>query len=245
ELSAGSGNSYAIPHGVTALRKDGAVWLTAGTSDVLVARSKANPEGKLRNASQMIFSFKTEKSQTRVYTRDDLKVLQAAGTDIYNPQDKEYGWMINLAPERRGESAEYVSAKPLVSGGVIYVPTFVEKKINVTDPDMLCDISPRTYGEARLYALRADSGAPYWDASVGRFSSITGIKITGFSSSSQGGKKSIVATYDNLTGKEPVIDKKIGAKNVKELSSLIIDLPKQSTMNMKPGQDMIYYWIKE
>jgi hypothetical protein len=244
ELSAGKDNSYAIPHGVTALRKDGAVWLSGGTSNILVSAGTANPEGTLRNKSQMIFSFKTEKSQKRVYTRNDRKVLNAAGTDVYGPQDQERGWMINLAPARAGESAEYVSAKPLVAGGVIYIPTFVEKKVNVTDPDLLCGISPRTYGETRLYALRVDSGAPRWGGG-GRFSVIDGIKITGFSASLQGGKKRIVATYDNLTGKEPNIDKQIGARNINELSSFTIEIPKQAAVNMEPGEDVLYYWMKD
>jgi type IV pilus assembly protein PilY1 len=245
ELSAGSGNSYAIPHGITALRKDNAIWLSGGTADIPVTRDHAHPDGKLYNASQMIFSFKTEQSQTSVYTRNDLKVLRADETDVYNPEDAGHGWMINLAQARQGKSAEYVSAKPLVAGGVIYIPTFVEKKINITNPDILCNFSPRTYGEARLYALHADSGAPYWGEPVGRFSTIDGIKITGFSSSNQGGKTRIVATYDNLTGREPEIDKRLGAKNVKELSSFMIDQPTQSTVNMEPGQDMIYYWKKD
>jgi hypothetical protein len=193
----------------------------------------------------MIFSFKTDKSQTSVYTRNDLKVLKAVGTDTYTPQDAERGWMINLAPARGSEAAEYVSAKPLVTGGVLYVPTFVEKKINVTDPDILCSVSPRTYGETRLYAVYTNSGAPYWGGTVGRFSTIEGMKITGFSSLIQGGKRRIVATYDNLTGKEPEIDKRLGAKNISEISSFMIDAPNQGTVNMKPGQDMIYYWMKD
>jgi hypothetical protein len=210
-----------------------------------VTRNAAYPTGRLRNASQMIFSFKTDKSQTSVYTRNDLKVLKAVGSDTYNPQDKEHGWVINLAPARGNEAAEYVSAKPLVTGGVLYVPTFVEKKINVTDPDILCNISPRTYGETRLYAVYANSGAPYWGGTVGRFSAIAGMKITGFSSFIQGGKRRIVATYDNLTGNEPEIDKRLGAKNISEISSFMIDPPSQGTVNMKPGQDVIYYWMKE
>jgi hypothetical protein len=245
ELSAGSMNSYAIPHGVTASRIDESVWLSGGTADILVARNNAYSDGKLRNASQMIFSFKTEKSQTSVFTRNDLKTLRAVGSDVYNTGDAKGGWMINLAPAGRSESAEYVSAKPLVAGKVIYIPTFVEKKINVTNPDMLCEISPRTYGETRLYAVYVNSGAPYWGAVVGRFSSIEGIKITGLSSSTQGGKKRIVATYDNLTGKAPNIDKRLDAKNINELSTFIFDAPTQGEVNMKPGEDILYYWMKE
>jgi hypothetical protein len=245
ELSSGSGNSYAIPHGVTASRIDGSVWLAGGTADILVTRNAANPDGKLRNASQMIFSFRTEKSQTSVYTRNDLKNLKAVGTDTYNPGDTERGWVINLAPAGRGEFAEYVSAKPLVTGGVIYIPTFVEKKTKVTNPDLLCDSSPRTSGESRLYAVRVNSGAPYWGDAVGRFSAIEGIKITGFSSSIQGGKRSIVATYDNLSGKEPIIDQRIGATNINEISTFTIEAPKQDKVNMEPGQDVIYYWMKD
>jgi hypothetical protein len=248
ELSSqGGGNSYAIPHGVTAVRKDDSIWLAGGTADIAVTRTPKYLNGKLENASQMIFSFKTEKSQTDVYTRNDLKVLKASGNDVYIPGDPERGWMINLedADKNAGKSAEYVSAKPLVTGGVIYIPTFVEKRINVTDPNTLCDISPRTYGEARLYAVYVDSGARYWGEAVGRFTSIGGIKITGFSVSTSGGKRRIVATYDNLTGQEPAIDDGIGATNVRELSSFLLDAPVQSAVNMKPGQDMIYYWLKE
>jgi hypothetical protein len=245
ELVSGLGNSYAIPHGVVALRKTDDVWLAGGTSDISVTRSAANPNGKLINASQMIFSFKTDRTQTKVYTRNDLKALKAVGTDVLSPGDAERGWVINLAPAGRGEFAEYVSAKPLVTGGVLYIPTFTEKKITVTNPDVLCESSPRTQGDTKLYAVYLDSGAPYWGKSVGRFSTIPGIKITGFSSSNQGGKKRITATYDNLTGKEPEIDKRIGASNINELSTFTIDAPSQSAVNMAPGQDMIYYWRKE
>jgi hypothetical protein len=245
DLSAGSENSYAIPYGVTVLKKDDAVWLSGGTSDILIARTSENPEGKVRNASQMIFSVKTEGSQTSVRTRDDLKTLQANGNDVLAPGDKEHGWKINLAPARRGESAEYVSAKPLVAGGVMYIPTFVEKKINVTNPDVLCTMSVRTYGEARLYAVNVETGAPHWNKSAGRFSTIDGIKITGFSSTIQGGKRRIVATYDNLTGREPDIDAQINATNINELSSIMIDLPSKSEINMVPGEDMLLYWMKE
>ncbi|MDR1137026.1 MAG: hypothetical protein LBK91_01770, partial [Synergistaceae bacterium] len=244
-LTAGSVNSYAIPYGVAASKIDDSIWLSGGTSDILVMRSAVNQDGKLHNASQMIFSFKTKKSQTNVITRNDLKPLRADGTDSYTPEDTSRGWRINLKPARADESAEYVSAKPLVAGNVMFIPTFAERKINVTDPDILCDISPRTYGDARLYAVYVDSGLPYWEGSVGRFSKISGIKITGFSSVTRGGKQHIVATYDNLLGRKPKIDEKIQARELDELSSFVIDAPIESTVNMRPGQDMLYYWMKE
>ncbi|MDR2779560.1 MAG: hypothetical protein LBB28_00380, partial [Synergistaceae bacterium] len=246
--SSASTNSYAIPHGVTAVRKNGWVWLAGGTANIIVTRDDTKyPDGRLENASQMIFSFKTDKSQTDVYTRNDLKVLKAIGEDIYTIEDPEHGWMINLekGDKSAGKSSEYVSAKPIVTGGVIYIPTFVEQKIDVTDPNTLCNLSPRGSGEARLYAVYVDSGARYWGEAVGRFTAIPGIKITGFSISYSGGKRRITASYDNLTGEEPVIDERTGATDVGELSAFMIDAPFESTVNMEPGQDMIYYWMKE
>ena len=243
ELSSGLANSYAVPHGVTASRINGSIWLAGGTSDIYVTRnSKANPDGKLRNASQMIFSFKTEKSQSAVYTRDDLKALKADGRDVLAPGDTARGWRMDLLPAKGNNSAEYVSAKPLMVGRVMYIPTFVEKKMDITDPDALCDISPRTYGEARIYAVYTDSGAPYWDA-VGRFSVIDGIKITGLSAPTRRGRRRVTGIYDNLTGKVPNTDKVPGSEHIP--GTPIFHFDHNGGVNMKPGEDMIYYWIKE
>jgi hypothetical protein len=243
ELSSGLANSYAVPHGVTASRINGSIWLAGGTSDIYVTRnSKANPDGKLRNASQMIFSFKTEKSQSAVYTRDNLKALKADGRDVLAPGDTERGWRIDLLPAEGNNSAEYVSAKPLTVGRVMYIPTFVEKKMDISDPDALCDVSPRTYGEARIYAVYTDSGAPYWDA-VGRFSVIDGIKITGLSVSTRRGRRRVTGIYDNLTGKVPNTDKVPGSEHIP--GTPIFHFDHNGGVNMKPGEDMIYYWIKE
>jgi hypothetical protein len=255
-----SSKSYAAPFGLVADRVGRTMWLAGGTSNVPV-RKQSGGDGYITNGIQTLFAFATQPdSQSGVYTMDDLHMLKAT-TDNDPPYDstRYHGWMIPLSQEIRSQSgrvikyAEYVSAKPMLSGGVLFIPTFIPNGFTddeLKDPTLYCQGGLRTRGSARLYAIRLTDGTRWagfkYSASSGtaKYIEIANAKITGLSTSNRGSVTRGIVTIDKLsdaykadTNLSTVIDNKNDA-----LLSFVAPLP-PGGVNMEPGQNIIKYWI--
>jgi Tfp pilus tip-associated adhesin PilY1 len=241
-----STDSYSIPFGVQAAR-DGAgyAWISGGTSNLRTRNDGANPSGLLKNKSQMIFAFRTQSGHA-IYGAKDLKKLDDVAADSVltdaDLKDDKHGWKIDLPAASAGLSEEYVSAKPLLVNGILYVPTFQEGRINWTLESM-CSFGVRATGTSRLFVLDVTSGRGRW-SSGDKFATLEGAKITGISVSEYGKKKRIVVTYDNLSGGEVNL---AGAENdtqhVIPMSSFIFEAIGGGGINLDKGQNVVQYWV--
>jgi hypothetical protein len=244
-------NSYSIPHGVAAGRVGEHIWIAGGTSDVIAKVSGSLPDGVLSNESQMIFSFRTGGAQRRTLTRDDLKALSADDTSARAADDGGDGWYIPLADGGPGRLREYVSAKPLLVGRTLFVPTFIPKTVNPDDMDV-CAAVRTLYGDSNLYALDIETGAPcLWGARRGgkteKYVSLPGVKLTGITRSSIGGKDSLILTVDSLSGElDPSRTGQEIIKNVAGSNVLLeLELPSPGgSVNLDSGNNVILYWIR-
>jgi Tfp pilus tip-associated adhesin PilY1 len=239
---------YAIPYGVQLSIVYGRIWLTGGTADLKVKINDTYPTGVLSNESQMIFAFRTAREQEEVYSAGDLKPL-VGSNDVFGDSDLaagKHGWKIDLLPKTATLGAEYVSAKPLVTNGVVYIPTFMEEKVVWTD-DQICEAGSRISGDSRLYVMDVASGRAKWPS--GKFALLNGAKITSITLSTRGKKRRIVVTYDKLTDADfddGSLAGAQGAQHVKEMSSFFFDeFGGGSGVNLENNQNVIQYWLQK
>jgi hypothetical protein len=240
EASKSSASGYALPFGVQLMIQDDYTWIAGGTSDLRGKKSGAYPTGVLQNAGQMIFAFRTGKGEG-VYGTDSLKNVSGSAL-LASDYEDYHGWKIPLTSSQ-GYGAQYVSAKPLAVNGVLYVATFMEKKISTDNASQLCDSrASRIDGTARLYVLDLMSGGAKWRA--GQYATMNGAKITGITLSTQGKRQRIVITYDKLREKVN-LDGAEGAARLDDLNAFVLPLlsPGGGT-NLSDGQNVIQYWLK-
>jgi hypothetical protein len=208
---AGSEKSYAMPHGVAVLRQsNGSVlWIAGGTSDIKVKKAAMgdNGEGILENERQMIFSFMTNSAQTKPYTRDDFKQLDPENpADIFsiNSENSKSGWHFPLREAGQNDFPEYVSAKPVLINGTLFIATF--KRQNKTQPEdsSRCEPDRVLDGESRLYAVDIRTGKPTtWTGVDGhtptKYETFKHVKIAGITDLAKGGKGKLMIHYDILS----------------------------------------------
>jgi hypothetical protein len=246
-------SNYAIPYGILPALSNGRLWLAGGTSDLRVKISSAFPKGVIENKEQLIFAFRINSDlgsvgSEPVYNRSNLQVLSAdAALSVFDPNHadttKRGGWMIKLKPQSGNSSAEYVSAKPILSGGILYIATFIERKI-ITNSATICQYSARTVGDARLYAIDVNTGGAYW--SEHKYTELNGAKITGLTLSSQGSRHRIVITYDKLQNDPLGFSHAVGEQHFEEMNSFVIDAAAGGGIPpLDPGQNIMDYWIKK
>jgi hypothetical protein len=257
-----SAANYAIPFGVIPYKNVADTWLAGGTSNLFTKKSDGD-DGRIANASQMIFSFQTKPGeQTSVRTRSSLQDMKATkdGDPEYNA-GSHHGWRIPLALDkitngRITEYAEYVSAKSIISGGVLFIPTFVAKGFSeseLNDPAVFCAGNARAKGTARLYALNVIDGKRWedgdrsfdWHSSQSKFIEIKNAKITGLSISRGGSVSRGIVTVDKLGDMEADDNFSTLVENENDAILTFKLPPSGGGTSMKPGQNFIKYWISQ
>jgi hypothetical protein len=94
--------------------------------------------------------------------------LDEKGSDIVsNAEGLTHGWYIPLhaASPDSNYLDEYVTIRPILSGGNMYIATFMQKRItNIDDPSATCDETGGSFtGNSRLYAISLENGRGLWD----------------------------------------------------------------------------------
>jgi hypothetical protein len=208
--SKASTKSYAIPHGVVVgmQGQSNNLWLAGGTADIKVQKREAdsNDIGILRNDKQMIFSFMSNNDQSGPYTRDDFKYLDPGDKNsaFRLGEDGKTGWYSTLQEDGQNNFREYVSTKPLLINGTLFVATFIQKdKIIVEDPS-ICEPGRPLDGDSRLYAVDIATGKPTtWTGADGRtptkYETFEHVKIASLVDLAKGGKGKLMIRFDILS----------------------------------------------
>ncbi|MDR1020630.1 MAG: hypothetical protein LBL73_07725, partial [Synergistaceae bacterium] len=175
---------YSTPRGFCAGIENGKVWLGGGTANAAVKKSGKAPDGELKNDFQMIFGFCVPDADGTMIVRDDLKELDDTADTTLAPGDLQPGWYIRLRPGGQNTGEEYVTAKPVLVCGIMYIPTFRQtQRINTEKAADPCGVTRKVSGESRLYAVGIKTGGPaHWTdpathESV-KYITITDAKIT-------------------------------------------------------------------
>jgi Tfp pilus tip-associated adhesin PilY1 len=245
---------YAIPFGVQLAARGDYVWLSGGTTDLRGRISETYPAGVLNNTSQMIFAFRTERYKNDFHRESELKALNAESDDALNPDDLnkagKNGWKIPLRASSSGWGAEYVSARPLVSDGVLYIATFRENRSPAGSSKQLCETKggTRIDGESRVYVLDIESGGPIWATEEDKkYIRLEHAKITGITLSAQGKKSYVFLTYDKMSGGDVPLDLsgfKGKSIHLEEANSIVFPKIGGGVKNLKEGQNVVQYWLK-
>jgi Tfp pilus tip-associated adhesin PilY1 len=160
--------SYATPYGLAASYVNKKIWLGGGTSNVMTKISPDAPKGEIKNDFQMIFGLRVPDQKTDTLVRDeDLKKFEIPSEDkLESSETEQYsGWFFKLRPEEQNNGEEYVSAKPLMINGVMFIATFREMRRIDTSNSNPCGITRSVAGEARIYAVDIRTGAAgHWTA---------------------------------------------------------------------------------
>lgn len=255
---AGTSDSYSIPYGIVVNNKnDNVFWAAGGTSNV---GTRDNDSGKfandpqlLRNKRQMLFCFNvsTDLAGGQTLFRDGMELKTA--DDITPLPDGKRGWYMELEREDNtgvyGE--EYVSTQPAFLGGILYASTFIPQYVSTKGNELTCD-SGRITGKSRLYAMFMESGAPArWQKRGKKYLELEGIKITGFTHSTEGDVQTLLITYDVLNQEaadrsieealknEPTLTK---APNV-NLLSLLSEKLGFNKRDLNFDDSVILYWL--
>ncbi|MDR3332511.1 MAG: hypothetical protein LBT08_07775 [Synergistaceae bacterium] len=246
----GSSASYSVPYGVTLAKNKDTLWIAGGTADIPLARNSDNEWAEfLKNEKQLIFAF-TPDGLTKAAVRGrDWKNLAVssdqADKNSIMPGDAEKGWYLILEPgDNFGKHAEYVTAKPVISGGTLYVATFLGSDVSLEDATDYCG-SSGVAGDSRIYAVDLLSGAANKWTSGSKYLTLSNVKITGLTKSNLGKRERILVTYNKLGG-ELIYD--AGEKTVYRLESpnldaVVIDTGTEKGVTLEPGATVIYYWL--
>jgi outer membrane protein assembly factor BamB len=150
----------------------GGRWLFGGTSDLMVP--DFSEQRVLKNDEQYIFALnlgQVEKRTSPPTTSDliSLKYLLDPGyipsygvSEDQTPVPTDaLGWSLKLRPkmdhDRRPTDAEYVTSAPFLSGGVLYVSTFIPRTRKPGTQEH-CE----ALGDGRFYALDPMTGVSKW-----------------------------------------------------------------------------------
>jgi hypothetical protein len=237
-----SGNSYALPFGLDLGFVKGRLWVAGGTSNVGGKKSPTNPNdnGVIVNAAQYIFAYAASDNSGVYYRDTDWKELRGDDNSLLDVSagDTQSGWYIPLdaatdSGAQRGNLAEYVSAKPVIVQGILFIPTFIEYKhqknsATVTNPCTTRDIE----GKARLYAIDLSTGAGAGIFNE-KFKEYEGTEIAGLTVTEDG----LLAGFTELANYVEPEGKLEGESYIE------IQLPHDSPgVNLKSGDSAINYW---
>jgi hypothetical protein len=196
--------SYALPLGVAlgSRLNRGEEWVAGGTSNVGTKGKTVNNDTMIRNEDQSIFCFKMPELWYSASPNYGIsKRGQWTSIDADDPDDvmalDARGWYIPLKTANASYDAEYVTTRPEMINGKLYIATFQEEKF-AYNGNAPCDTGQKN-GLARLYTLSVDTGrAATWDR--GKYLDFKGIKITGFTRSEKGKKETLRVHYARLNG---------------------------------------------
>jgi hypothetical protein len=159
------------------------------------------------------------------------------------------GWYIKL--DRIRGFDEYVSAKPMLIGDMLLVPTFTTTKFDLAGAADICKATTKMLtGYSRIYALNLkDGAASFWVSQDSRkktkYIQLDGLKITGMTKVDNNGKTSVLASFDDLDeGKRKDTGQK-AVSFVDGFNAISIAMPPASApINVSSGDTVIYYWSK-
>ena len=183
DLTAG----YSIPLGLATGGSSGTQYIGGGTANALRADPpKTDPPDEdnqhLLNKSQMIFAFAMPDIAAeggKKSERDDWAQLSADDAAGSNPAEFN-GWYIPLREADTSYFEEYVTTRPVLSGGKLYVATFMQEKIDHNSSG-ICETGGSFMGKSRLYAISLENGgAALWsDGGDGKkkYLEFDGVKI--------------------------------------------------------------------
>ncbi|MDR1137336.1 MAG: hypothetical protein LBK91_03345 [Synergistaceae bacterium] len=275
-------DSRSIPHGLAVGGSRGYNWAAGGTADVQIPiqvpkkDDNSGDAGFLRNAEQLIFSFKLlkEKDQKSFFSRDknDFKRLDSEDPgSVYNPSDPNLsgdgahsGWYIPLR-KSHGSFDEYVSTKPIIVNGTLYVATFTRKNKILIDDDSskLCAATSRLIdGTSRLFAVDVATGAGNtWDPVNGKtpkYIEFKGVKIVGLTHMRGGGTIVMVDKFHKNNNFRDVVNSQSKFKSMTMTNggdaddpsdddssdfAPIPDPPDGGGKKLEPNMNVIQYWI--
>jgi hypothetical protein len=227
------------------------MWVAGGTADLRVPVSGG--DGAIGNEEQMIFAFRMSRSQNKTQIRDvDWKELTASSDIKDDPkltlgsEPGKSGWYVPLEPASgQNWMPEYVTAGPVLDDGILYVGTFLGKKIDIgSDTAGLCDAGTMT-GYSRLYAIDLKTGGARLWSDGAKYISLESVKITGLTLSARGRRKNLLVTYSDLPGGDET-KKNISEKIVEKITAMnviSVTLGDVNNASMPPESTVILYWL--
>jgi hypothetical protein len=248
--------SYSVPTGLMGgARKSSPnrLWMGGGTANAARADPPSEDEQQLANKSQMIFAFvMPDLADGHMTTRDDWSGLDPDdGASKIGDEDNGEGWYIPLRGAVPGQyKAEYVTTKPVLFGGNLYVATFREEIVGIGSQGA-CDTSALS-GASRLYAISLESGkSVMWGGGGKKYLEFGGLKFTSFTVSEKGGVTTLAAAYQALD--RPTAEQSAnGAANAEESVSKVEGMdaiairmiPGSSggNSNMAKDDGVVNYW---
>jgi hypothetical protein len=203
--AATSADIYSIPWGVAGgMDSESNVWLGGGTANAARADppSDSVDDQHLTNKSQMIFAFKmpdiTKPDAEKTLRGEWLELANIGGELSGEEKEKlKKGWYI---PLRVGDNInyrdEYVTMRPVLYGGSLYVATFMESIVNSGSPGACEESGLR--GTSRLYAISLKDGRPVFEPWGSGYLDFNDVIFTSFTLSEQGDKPILIARYRKL-----------------------------------------------
>ncbi len=255
-LNGSYNGNYAIPHGVALGIVNRSLWAAGGTADIYTVKPDDDDSGVIENTSQMIFAFNTAaKTNGTLYRKDDddngwVSVTSNDANAVL--ESGKNGWYIELdgANPMSMYDSEYVSAKPLVVDGILYIATFKPAKVNKEGASDPCG-RPDFHGVSRLYAVNIATAKGTWKNGE-KTVEFNDIRITGLTHSKLGKRESIVVTFDSLTDEGSNLETTIGGQDDMGISDLseaqkwfYKSLPPKSTLGPNDGKGVINYWLEQ
>ncbi|MDR1510576.1 MAG: hypothetical protein LBS53_13165 [Synergistaceae bacterium] len=242
-------DSYSIPWGLMGGSRGGSskLWVGGGTADALLANPPDRDRQNLPNKSQMIFAFvmpdlvEGEKSLRSGWTEINAEV---GGAKV---AANGKGWYIPLQKGNEGDKDEYVTTRPVLFGGNMYIATFMERKID-TKPGMCA--TDKLNGSSRLYAISLETGeSVLWNDGNTKYLQFDGIRITSFTISEKG-SDTLVAAYQVLDQKSANSDisehvsKEELLSKVGDLDALVIKMLEGGGggSGITSNDSMVNYW---
>jgi Tfp pilus tip-associated adhesin PilY1 len=250
---------YALPYGLCADfdKSNGNIWLGGGTSNVMLKAYKDEDINEVRdemkNDLQMIFGFRTKAvSAVTTHARDSFKNIKTSSNPEtftkLEPNDPQQGWYFKLLPESQNEGEEYVSAKPVVVEGMMFIATFREKERidteNAADP---CAVKRAVSGVARYYVLDIKTGeAALWTDEYGNlrpFIEINDAKIVNIGVRTTESAYYITALLDNLGNADHLLAFAGQKSTTTGANHIHTKITRVSNLLFLPNTTVINYWL--
>ncbi|MDR3281312.1 MAG: hypothetical protein LBT23_12480 [Synergistaceae bacterium] len=264
EIAQNTPKNYAAPMGLAVGMKGGYRWIAGGTSDIKVLKNADDnyESGWIRNEKQFIFAFKTGDAQTAPYTRDKLKALGISPDEVFNPNDPGpdgdslfKGWHMVLDDATVDAYREYVSARPVIVNGTLFVATFTRTdKTDAADSSVCTALGRAINGYSKLYAMDVSTGAGNTWLNNDKMIEFKGAKIVGLNSLVESGLGKLLISFDILDDAnniDDVIDNQPILNRVRDENNDIIpdfgtvDMPLGGgTFKMAPNISVLNFWLK-
>jgi hypothetical protein len=258
-------DSYSNPWGLMGGSRRGSsnLWVGGGTANAARADPPDDDTQHLYNKSQMIFAFLMPNiTDGKISVRGgmnrgtiegavDWAELSTENNTVSNTEGLKKGWYIPLQKEDSQYNEEYVTMRPILFGGNLYVATFMQEKIS-TGSSGACDTST-FMGKARLYAISLEGGrSVLWNDGDTKYLEFDGIKFVNATVSEKGDTVTAVFGFRRMHKERSDSDirrhtgnkKNGGLSEVKGLDALVLRLTSGGGNSPVVSNDsMINYWL--